>query len=49
MYFYECDVGFLSIAMLVGLSVVVVLCCFVLFSWGRLIVVVIAGDVGVQR
>ena len=41
--------GFLSIAMLIGSPVVKVLCVLFYFSWGRLIVVVIAGDIGVRR
>ena len=39
--------GFVSIVMLIGSYVLVVLCCFVLFSWGILIVVVINSDVEV--
>ena len=43
------DVGFVSIAMLIGLSVVAVLGFFVLFFFGRLIVVVCKCDVDVRR
>ena len=39
---------FVSIVVLIGLTVVAVLSCYVLFSWGRLVVMLFNDDVDVR-